>query len=719
MTLKLPAVDRRTLLIGGGAGVGLVVAYLAWPRSAPRALAAGEGEGAFGHYIRIGRDGRVTVAVPQAEVGQGIWTALPQIVADELGAAWETVGVEPAPLAPVYANALAGDEGWLDGFGTLRRWEIQQEGAARITARSSSVRAFELPLRQAGALARAMLIRAAARRWAVSPGECDTVAGAVTWRNRRVEFGEVAEEAAELTPPDDAPLRPPGRGALVGQSLPRLDLPAKSDGSFRFAGDVRLPDMLYAAARLAPPGGRILGFSRDSAARAGAKQIVVTDGWLAAVAETSWAAERSLKAAAVQYQGESGDADLRQRCQDLLDSGELERRIGRGDYDEAVEGSRALTATYWIAPALHGGLEPLTATARPRGDRVEVWAGTQAPEFARRSLGTSPAPILYAMPAGDSGGRALEAEAAPIAAALASRIGRPVQVTLSATASRNQDRPAPPFLIRLKALPAGSSAPLAWKAEIATADGFGAAIARLGRGAAPLGTGNLAAALPPYAMGNVALESVNVPLTFAAGYVRGYPESALTFAIESFVDELARTMGSEPLAYRMGMLSGSPRLARCLTTAAALGGWDAGGPGSTLGLACASAYGSHIALLAEASVGTDQRLAVHRLVAAVDCGRMTNVGLVRQQVESGLLWALGQATAATPEFAGGMAISRPLGLPTIRGTPDIRVELIASGADPGGLSGLPAAVLAPALANAVAAGSGLRMRSLPFDPASA
>jgi isoquinoline 1-oxidoreductase beta subunit len=215
------------------------------------------------------------------------------------------------------------------------------------------------------------------------------------------------------------------------------------------------------------------------------------------------------------------------------------------------------------------------------------------------------------------------------------------------------------------------------------------------------------------------VDSAFVGMPFALGYMRGYPESALTFATESFVDDLARTMGSDPLAYRMGMLSGSPRLARCLATAAAAGGWDGGGPGSNLGLACVSAFGSHIALLAEATVGTDQRLAVHRLVAAVDCGRMMNVGLVRQQVESGLLWALGQATAPEPEFAGGMPVAKSLGLPRIRGTPDIRVELVASAAAPGGISGLPATVLAPALANALAAGTGLRMRSLPFDPASA
>lgn len=714
MKAKLPDIDRRTLLIGGGIGVGLVVAFAAWPRGAPRALEAGEGEGAFGHFIKVGRDGRVTVAVPQVETGQGIWTALPQIVADELGAAWEMVAIEPAPMAPVYANGVVLDEGWLEQFGVLRRLELKRAGADRITARSSSIRAFEMPLRQAGAVARALLIRAAAPRWAASPSECDTAGGAVTWRDRRLPFGEIAEEAAGLVLPDEAPLRSAPQRTLIGQALPRLDLPAKSDGSFRFAGDVRLPQMLHAAARLAPPGGRILSFSKPAANRAGARQIIATGQWLAVVAETSWAAERALKAADIRFEGPAGDADLRQRCQDLLDGGGLERRIARGDYDSTIQGSRALTATYWIAPALHGGLEPLSATARPRDGGVELWAGTQAPGLARGEGAR-----LYPMPIGDSSGRALEADAAPIAAELARRLGRPVQVTLSATASRNQDRPAPPFLIRLKALPAGSGPPSAWKAEIATADGFGAVLARLGGGDAPAGAGHVTTAVPPYAIANVAVDSVAALLPFAPGYMRGYPESALAFATESFVDDLARAMGVEPLAYRMGMLAGSPRLARCLATAAALGGWDGGGPGSNLGLACASAFGSHIALLAEASVGTDQRLAVHRLVAAVDCGRMTNVGLVRQQVESGLLWALGQATAAAPEFAGGMAIAAPLGLPRIKGTPDIRVELVASAAAPGGLSGLPATVLAPALANAVAAGTGLRMRILPFDPASA
>jgi isoquinoline 1-oxidoreductase beta subunit len=205
----------------------------------------------------------------------------------------------------------------------------------------------------------------------------------------------------------------------------------------------------------------------------------------------------------------------------------------------------------------------------------------------------------------------------------------------------------------------------------------------------------------------------------AAGYLRGQDGLFAAFARESFVDELARQVGFEPLAFRISLLSGKPRLARVLSTAAAIGGWDGGGPGSSLGLAAHSAYGSHIALLASATVGGDGQVAVDRLVCAVDCGRAVNPQLVRQQVESGLIAALAYARAPAPSFRGGLLRSGggvALGLANI---PKIEVEVIPSAAQSGGLSGLSVAVLAPAVANAVAAASGRRLRTLPFDPMSA
>ncbi|HUE79781.1 MAG TPA: molybdopterin cofactor-binding domain-containing protein [Sphingomicrobium sp.] len=724
MKQALASIDRRTLLIGGGVGVGLIVAFLAWPSGIDSELSEQDGERAFGHFLKIGRDGRVTVAVPQVETGQGVWTALPQIVADELGAAWETVAVEPAPLADAYGNPLAGEAGWLEGIGRLRRFRL---APMRITAGSTSVRAFEQPLREAGATARAMLIAAAADRWNVDAGECDTADGFVLHPGKTLSFGALAEEAAGYRPPSNPPLRSSGR-RLTGQPLPRLDLPAKSDGSFRFAADVRLPGMLFASAKLAPPGGRLTGFSRrDSNSR----NFVVRNQWLAIAAGTWWEAEKALLKANPRFSAPATPRreSVRAKFEALLASGDGSRWFDRGDYDSAVEGSRPLAATYWVAPAQHFGLEPLTATARLRGDRLEVWASTQAPDFARaaaaEAAGMSAEQVtLYPMPVGAPGGRALEADAIPIAVALARELKRPVQLSLSPRGSQNHDRAAPAALARLTALPGPGGITAAWKMRVATGDGLGSAMQRLAGAGEPnaLGRTALDGAIPPYAIPDVRIEAVPVAAPFPTGYMRGHPQRAMTFFIESFIDELAHAAGLEPLAFRMAMFSGSPRLARCIQAAAARGGWDGGARGSSLGLAACSAYGSHIGLLAEATIGADQNVEVHRLVAAVDCGRSVNPQLVRQQVEGGLIFALGLASVREPDWIAGMPSSRPLGalgLPRIARTPAIEVLLVPSNAAPGGVSGLGVAALAPAVANAIYAATGKRLRDLPFDPMAA
>ena len=707
----LPEVDRRTLLIGGGAGIGLVVAFLAWPRGKDSPLPLRSREQAYGAYLKIGRDGRVTVAVPQVETGQGIWTALPQLAAHELGAAWDDVAVEPAPLTGDYANPLSGD--W------LQRLELGSE-PLRITAASSSMRAFEQPFREAGATARAMLIAAAADRWNVDASECDTADGFVLHGARTLRFGELAEEAASFSPAAIPRRRPRAGTALAGRPLARLDLPAKSDGSFRFAGDVRLPDMLFASARLAPAGGRVAGFSADAArAVRGVRALASDEHWVAALADNWWTAEQAMRAAAVRFTAPRS-GNVRAGLEAALEGGEPHSLFSRGDYDSAIEGSRPLGAIYYAAPAQHLGLEPLTATARMADGRVELWAATQAPELARAAAaeaGGGAEVMLYPMPAGDSGGRALEADAIPLAVRLARRLGRPVQLTLPPGASRNHGRLAPPALARMYALPGPGGIPAAWRMRLATADGFGAALRRL-RGEAGEGLALIDGAAPPYGIANVRIDAVAPAMPFAAGYMRGDPHRTLTFFTESFADELARLAGIEPLAFRMAMLGGSPRLANCLASAAAAGGWD-GGKG-TLGLAAASAFGSHIGLLADATIGADQSIEVHRLVATVDCGRIANPGLVRQQIEGGLIWALGTATAPAPDLRGGMPLAGSFaGLPRIGDTPDIQVHLVGGSADPGGVSGLAAVVLAPAVANAIFAATGKRLRNLPFDPMAA
>jgi isoquinoline 1-oxidoreductase subunit beta len=716
--LKLPAIelDRRTLLIAGGAGFGLVAAFALLPRIGTQVGAVGEQP--LAAFLRIGTGGEVIVGVPQVENGQGIWTALPQVLADELGAAWEMVAVEPAPLDAAGANPLIEQLGWLHAIGAWKRWRLPAE-ALQITAGSTGVRAFFEPFRRAGAAARALLIAAAAEDWDVAPEECSAAGGFVICGARRAGFGQLAERAARRAPPEDPPLR--AEPLLLGAALPRLDAPPKSDGSFRFAADVRLPDMLHASARLAPEGGRIEGGPSGG--------LVRGQGWVAAVADSWWAAEQALLKAGLRVvapqRPDAAALDL--LLSDALDNRALRTLFERGDYAAAVAGSRPLAATYASSPAPHYSLEPVSATVRFGDGQLELWTASQAPALARaaaaEAAGLGEHQIrLYPMPAGDIGGRALESIAAPIAVALAKRTGGPVQLTLSPSTSWLHDRPAPACLARLSALPAaGGGSIAAWRMRVATADGSAGALARLVSAAPPdaLGPATADAAIPPYAISHVALAGAAVPMPFPPGYLRSEPHRSFAFFTESFVDELARIAGADPLNYRIAMLGQAPRLARCLSEAAARGGWDGGRPGSTLGLAAVSAFGSHLALLADARIGGDQAIAVDRLVAVVDCGRPINAGLIAQQVEAGLLWGLGQAVAPAPDFAAGLVRSPTiarLGLPRLAGTPRIEVHLVQSRDPPGGLSGLAPIALAPAVANAIAAGSGRRLRRLPLDP---
>lgn len=675
--------DRRTVLIGGGAGIGLLVAFAAWPRRFASGLEPRPGEQVFGAWLKVGRDGRVTVAVPQVETGQGAWTALPQILADELGAAWETVAVEPAPRGPGYDNGL---------WGELRAYGFDEP--SRLTAGATSIRAFDKPLREAGAVARAMLCAAAAERWGVAAAECDTEGGQVLHQGKRLAFAELAEAAAALDPPRAPPVRPPGSGRLAGQDLPRLDLPAKSDGSFRFAADVRLPGMIHAAAALVPEGGRLGGYDRS------VPGVTAGEGWIAAVGATGWEAARRLEAATPRIAGprEASSEAIDQALERALGEEGLVPLFERGEVDSAR--GRKVEASYGVAPALHLGLEPLTATAWLRDGKLELWAPAQAPDRARRAAADAAGirldkVLLYPMPVGAPDGRALDADAVSVAAALAGKTGKPVQVVIAPSQSRRHDRVRAPARALLRSLLGPDNRPLSWDERRS--------------GAIPPGSDF------PYAIPALRLSHAGITRPIATGYMRGGEAAIAAFCRESFIDELARAAGIEPLSFRISLLSGQKRLAGVLTTVATLGGWDGGGPGSSMGLACFSAFGSHVALLATAALGPDQKVQASRLVAAVDCGRAVNPGLVRQQVEGGLLAGLARANAAAPAIRAGLVEGGRSAAPRLAGTPEILVQLVPSRADPGGVSGLGDAVVAPALANAIAAATGRRLRSLPFD----
>lgn len=744
----VPSPDRRTLLIGGGAAAGLALAWAVWPRDPAVSVPLMPGENGFGAWLKIARDGRVTVLVPQAETGEGDYTLIAHIAADELGADWRTVAVEPAPIAPAYANTLllaedaalatprSGVPDVLAQDGGWRRSILAGPVPAMLAGGSTTQRMFETPVRECAAVARALLCMAAARRWDVRWEDCEARDGFVTHERQRLRFGELAPAAAQFDPPSAPPLRAPGSGPLFGEDLPRLDLPAKIDGSLNFAGDIRLPGLVYAAIRQGPIGDtRLKRYDLAAAGRiTGFLTAVRHDRWVAAVATNGWAAQRALDAMDPTFSSIGQRADsavIDRRLKAAVDSFDGVRMAESGDVADAFEGRPVFGADYQIAPALHQPLETRTATAAPEGGRIRLWVATQAPGFCRAAVAAAldvpEAQVsLFAMPGGGSFDRAMDHEVAVQAALIARALDRPVQLAWSRTEEILRDLPRPPARARVRgSLSAGATidalhvaiaAPAArheWRARLTGAKPHDAMRSSAGKSDAAA----VAGAVPPYLIPNLAVDHLPVDTALPSGRWRGQADSYTVFVVESFVDELARVAGVDPFSFRMGMLGGAPELARCLQSATALGGWDGGASGSGHGIACCSLRGSHIAVMAVARPGS-AGLIVERLVAAVDVGRVINPALVRQRVESSLMFGLAAAVGATTRYRRGLAGARrlgELGLPDLARSPVIDVEILDSDRDAGGVVELGVPPVAPALANALYTVTSQRIRRLPLS----
>jgi isoquinoline 1-oxidoreductase beta subunit len=730
-------ISRRGLLVGGGAAVGLVVAWQLWPRTYEPNLRAGEGETLFNAFLKIGIDGRVIVAVPQAEIGQGVYTSLPQILADELGADWRTVGVEPAPLSPLYANQLLAHEiagnplpAFLEGAGQWAVRESATRDAFTITGGSTSVRAFEPRLRQAGAAARALLQMAAAARWGGDWQELDTRGGFVVRAGggEGLRFAELAADAAGLDLPEHLPVRGGLENRLAGQPLPRIDTPAKVDGSARFAADIRLPDMLFASVRSGPRGSTLLALDQEAARRvAGAVRTFRNPHWVAAVATTTWAAEQALLAMQPRWnvpRSLATSAGIDRALASALESGEPVSIFAAGDIEAEMAAPDVIRATYSVGPAPSAPLETLCATARVIGDLMEIWAPTQAPGFARaaaaRASGFPEEQItIHQTLIGSGYGRKLETEAIEQAAIIALRLGRPVQLSWPRVEDIQKDYPRPPSRATLAARFGNGGTIAAWHARIAAPDTTAQVVERLhaGRLLTPSAGADIAGAVPPYDIPLQSIERVHADIGLETGQWRGGAHSATCFFTECFIDELARRANIEPLSFRMQMLGANPRFARVLSEAAAMGGWDGGPRGSGIGLAGHSAYGSHVATLVEIEVTADQRIRVLRAVAALDCGRVINPDLVKQQIEGGIIHGIAGATGTPLTYEHGAPTATTLadlGLPVLANAPEVTVEIIPSEEEPGGVTELAVPPVGPAIANAYFSLTGRRVRSLPL-----
>lgn len=743
-------IARRQLLIGGGVGAGLLVAWSLWPRRYQPNLRAAKGEYLFGPWLKIAEDGKVIVALPQSESGQGVFTALAQIVAGELGADWRSVAVQPVAASPLFANELLARE-WAPAFwpesinpqviGSVTEMLITEQARRNnfvITGGSSSVRQFERPCREAGALARVLLCQAAAAHWDTDWEQCETDKGFVVFGKKRLAFADLVVEAAELTPPDPVPLRPGPRNHLSGRDAPRLDLSAKVDGSASFAGDIRLPDMLYASVRAGPIGESTLKSADTKAASKirGLINTVRTDNWIAAVATNWWAANQALDAMAPVFstKGVMGDSgQIMQSLSDALAKGPGARLISAGDVDASLEkeaGTRVFKAEFSVAAAVHAPIETRSATAWWQNGRLQIWIASQAPESVRIAAAEAAgieasAVTVYPVFAGGSFDRNFDSLIAAQVAVIAKETERPVQLIWSRPEDFMRDHVRSPAIGRLTGAIDRNGQIAGLAVRVAAASTMRELARRIEGESIYDALENaggehdvfaIEGAVPPYAIPNLTVDHFPVKLPVPTGPWRSMAHSHNCFFIECFVDELAHKAGVEPLSYRMQMLVGQTRLARCLTGVASMANWDGGVSGSSKGLACHSMRDSHIAIIASAR--TDESgVRVDRISAMVDCGRLINPDLARQQIEGGIIFGLAQALGASTDFENGLPTARRLrdiDLPTLAEVPEIVVEFIRSDEAPGGVTELGVPAVAPAIANALFSAAGVRLRELPL-----
>lgn len=755
---------RRGVLIGAGAGGALIAAFALVPRHYASPLVAGKDTRVVNAFLKLARDGTLTVAVPACEMGQGVTTLFAQIVAVELGADWAQVAVEPAPLSPVYADAVLAAHWaplwlptWLpilddalgqpgNGLTALKA----ERGPMMLTVAGTGLAAFEHPLRVAAAALRAQLIAAAAAQWGVAAETLDTQGHAVVGAGRRLPFARLVEAAIDRDPPADAPLRAsPAREAPARfpagskPAFPRLDLPAKVDGSFVFAADVRLPGMVHAAIAHGPQGDCVLSsWDAQGAARVpGCLGVVHAKGWVAAIGVTWHAADRAVAAMEPRFRARGPVADgnaIDAALDKALQQGKAQRLWGQGDPTALLE-KPSLTARYDIAAALHAPLEPATCTARIEHGRLELWLATQAPEAARRegarAAGLAEADVVvYPMAAGGSFDARLDARIAGEAAALARATGKPVQLTWSRWQESLASLPRAPVSALLEAgMSPDKQQVLGWRSRIATPASLRETAARVLDGESPASARRwqdsadplaLEGALPPYTIPECAVEHVPVALPLATARMRGGGAAISAFLTESFIDECAHFGGNEPLAFRMAMLGGQPRLAACLQGVAHLAMWGGGADASGQGIACHTLAldapegrrEGHIAVVATARQ-VDGAIRVETLSACVDIGRVINTDLARQQIEGGLIFGLGLAVGGSTGYAAGRPLAghfSQLGLPLLAECPKVEVVFVDSNAQPFDPGELGVVAVAPAIANALYSATGLRLRRLPL-----
>ncbi len=658
-------------------------------------------------YLRIASDGRVTVICGLSEMGQGVHTAIPMLVAEELDADWSKISVHQAPADPAFNNPIFG---------------------MQATGGSTSVRGHWEPMRKAGAAARAMLVAAAAARWKADPADCRTEKGVVVHKSgRKLSYGQLADAAAKQPVPAEVKLKTAKAFRILGKPAKRLDTPAKVNGSANFGLDVRLPGMLTAVmARPPVPGGKVVSVDDSKAkAIAGVRQVVQIPGGVAVLAEGYWAAKQGRDALQIKWDDGANATLSSAAVSKMLAEGAAKGgAVGRNEGDAGAAPARQLEAVYEAPFLAHACMEPMNATVWVKPDEIEVWTGTQSQGPSQGILGqvggVAPGKVkVNTMYLGGGFGRRFAPDFTVDATLLSKISGKPVQLVYT----REDDMKAyfyrPASVARFVAgLDAGGNA-VSFFACVASpslmeASGF---MKLPADGVDEMAVEGIRDC--PYDFPNLRVEYARREPGVQVWFWRSVGHSQNLFFIESFIDEMAAAAGKDPYEFRRGLLGKQPRYQGVLELAAQKAGWGKPLPaGVHRGIAVAHSFGSYVAEVAEVSVAKDGKVKVHRVVGAVDCGMTVNPEIIKRQIESAIVYGLSAALYGKITFKDGrVEQSNFHDYPVLRidEMPKVEVHIVASTAPPGGIGepGLPP--IAPAVANAIFAATGKRVRRLPID----
>ncbi len=642
-------------------------------------------------WLRIAPDGIVTVVYGRAEMGQGSSTALPMIVAEELDADWDAVRWEQADAHPTkYGNMSTGG--------------------------SQSVRRFWTQLRTAGATARSMLISAAAVRWGVDPATCRTDRGVVTHSNgKRLTYGELASDAAQLPVPESAPLKERKDFRIIGKRMARFDIPPKVYAETRYGSDMTIPGMVTASIERCPTmGGSLIDVDSSTAKTVpGVRDVITTESGVAVVADGTWAAFQGREALRINWKEgpwarQSSEEIWKQFEARSSEPGTVSTESG--DALTALRGAATTIEAVYTAPFVaHATMEPMTCIADVRADRCEIWAPTQSPQSAQRRaaeiLGLPLEQVtVHVLLSGSAFGRRLESDYVEDAVRVSKAVGKPAKIVWTRADDLKHDwfRPATYNVVRGGLDQAGAI--VSWTHRIVGPDSRGLVVA---------------GSTPPYDIPNLLVDFHLLETGVRLGAWRSVGPSQNGFVVESFIDELAHAAKQDPFAFRRSLMGGSPRLRGALDHVAQKAGWGTPlPPGVGRGIAAVESFGTAAAQVAEVSV-TDGVLAIRRIVTALDCGPYVNPDTIEAQIDGAVGMALGAAMKDQITVQGGRVVQSNFDdyrIFTIRDLPRCEVHIMETDNPVGGIGEPALPPTTPAVCNAIFAASGIRIRSLPFDP---